>query len=100
MDYLVAFGWVVGRTGWGSGQALGAKSGIIFISLVMAHGPGLMMPSVPQPRPPASSQSGRPQGSLWNTWGRRRGVRILFWTDTGLPPILLAEGQRLYGRFA
>lgn len=48
-------GGVVGRTGWGGGQALGAKSGIIFIPLVMAHGPGLMMPSVPHPSPPSSS---------------------------------------------
>lgn len=46
-------------------QALGDKSGIIFIPLFMAHGPGLTMPSVP----PSSAHPGRPRGSLWSTWG-------------------------------
>ena len=82
------------------GQALGAKSAIIFIPLVMAHGPGLTMPSVP-PTP------GPPQFSFWQALRvtvehlgkeERSGDPFLDWY--WLTPHSPSRGQRLCGRFA
>ena len=83
--------WGGGAEREAAGAGPGAKSGIIFVPLLVAPGPGSAMPSVP-----SSPSWQAPEGR----WGRRRRSRgTLHWAAVGLPypPPLLAAGRGRVG---